>query len=465
MDKRFDRLPELMKAAIRTLKELHNTPDSLAMPAILGVANSAAMPHYQIDSILFGVKPISLFIVCMLPTGMRKTTVYNEVSVGLDRYQESRYPFIAGDASRYELEKKLFGNSQKKYIKEIEEHGVASMPVPIPPAPAETCNYTISKGTLNGIIDQLKSQPWVGLSSSEAGEFFNGHAFQGGRDNSKAIELSASLTNMWDGGRITKQTGMEQLLLSNRAVNMMFFLQEEVIRTFLNNPMYSEQGFVHRMLIAQSDYVDATEVDLTSEGLLRLEAVRNGLESFHHRIQKLISQPLQLKPDRNYELDPATLRMDAGACRVFQDFLNIDQHQGNFVLKDWAGFSIRLGEHLLRIAGTLAAFELSAAVTRDHMLAARDLMDFFAEQRRQLQLGVSTRDPQGLLAADRLLGWIRENNYSGTANDIRLRLKWFGKLTKTERDELLTELVSAGELQMATSVASNNKTISIFSLV
>ena len=42
MDKRFELLPELMKAAISCLQQLHNTPDALAMPAVLGVANLAA---------------------------------------------------------------------------------------------------------------------------------------------------------------------------------------------------------------------------------------------------------------------------------------------------------------------------------------------------------------------------------------------------------------------------------------
>jgi hypothetical protein len=465
MDKRFEGLPTLMKDAIKTLKELHNTPDALAMPAVLGVANLAAMPHYRINSMLFGNIPISLYILCMLPTGMRKTTNYKEISVGIERYEKIRWDQLKNERLRYELDEKSFKKACARYVKDQEENGsFGTVPLPDPVRPIETTNYRIGKATLNGVIDQLKSQPFVGLSSSEAGEFFNSHSFQGGPNAlSKAVEISAALTTMWDGGIITRQTGMDSTRLSNRAVNMMFFLQEETVREFLNNPMFSAQGFVHRILISQADITETEELDMSPEGKQRLEQIRLKLEPFHERIELVIGQRMKLHVDRTYELEPEILNFTQDACVVLQEFYNVNRDRSRTDLKYWAGFAERLLEHLMRIAGTLAAFDLAPIISMEHTLAAMDLMDYFIEQRLQLELGVSTRNANQKLAVGRLLDWIVKHEFTGTRRELNRRLRWFNELTNDERDEILESLVNDESIFVETVVAANHRTTVNFS--
>lgn len=468
MDKRFKQLPQLMRDAIEILHELHSTPDALALPAVLGVANLAAMPHYRVDTILFSPVPIALYLLNMSPTGMRKTTVYKEVSVGIERYERARWQQLGNEPLRHELDEKVFKKKMARYVKDQEENGAfGSVPLPDPVKPIETTNYRIQKATLNGIIDQLKSQPFVGLFSSEAGEFFNSHSFQGGKDAlSKSTEMSAALTSMWDGSTITRQTGMDSTKLNNRAVNMMFFLQEETVRAFLNNPMFSAQGFVHRILITQSERVEPADIDLSAEGIERIAQLRQRLEPFHARIEQVISQRLRMRhhdvmtvlKDDYFELDPRVLQLTDDARILATNYYNTTKNFSAGRLSNWSGFAERLLEHLLRIAATLTAFEQRERVAAEDIVAAMDLMDYFIEQRLGLELGVTTRMANQVLSRDRLLAWIRQNQFRGTASELRQRVRWFGALSTTERAEILEELVTDGDAFVRVTTGTNHKT-------
>jgi hypothetical protein len=468
MDKRFDRLPPLMRSAIQTLQDLHNTPDALAMPAVLGIVNLAVMPHYRIDSILFGEIPLSLYILCMLPTGMRKSTNYNEVSVGIERFEKRRWDMLKDEPVRVKVENSVYQKALKQYEKDMESHATAvQIPgnptiVPTPPAevrPRETANYRLKKATLNGIIDQLRGQPFVGLFSAEAGEMFNSHSFQGGRDQSRSIEMSAALTSMWDGTVIERQTGIQDnnVRLHNRAVNMMFFLQEETIREFLNNPMYSSQGFVHRILITQAERTEDTLTDLTDTGMQHIAQLRAKLDPFHDHIDHLISARLHLLADRHFELDRHTISISPEAREVFEIYINANRSRAQHDLHNWAGFAERLYEHALRIAGTLAAFEQRVVVDQNTALAAVDLMDYFTEQRVNLELGITTRNPQQATATQRLLAWMRQKNFAGTKRELTQFVRWFRELTTAERDEILEELVRDGLVNVASVVSTNGR--------
>lgn len=476
MDKRFDRLPPLMRQAIQTLKDLHNTPDALAMPAVLGMVNLAVMPHNRIESILFGEIPISLYILCMLPTGMRKTTNYNEVSVGIERFEKRMWENLKDEPVRVKIDTSMFIKALKKYEKDLDSYAdavqVPGNPVlaPVPPAevrPRETANYRLKTATLNGIMDQLRGQAFVGLFSAEAGEMFNSHSFQGGRgDQSRSIQMSAALTSMWDGTVIERQTGIQDnnVRLHNRAVNMMFFLQEETIRDFLNNPIYSSQGFVHRMLITQADRSHNPPVDLTDAGMQQIASVRAQLDPFHDHIEHLISAHMHLLPDRPFELDRHVIHISPEAREVFELYINANDSRATGDLHNWAGFAERLYEHALRIAGTLAAFEQKVTVDQNCALAAVDLMDYFTEQRLNLTLGISTRNPHQATATQRLLEWMRQRTFVGTTRELGQRVKWFKDLTREERDAVLEELVRDGLIHVASVMAKNGREKTVYSV-
>ena len=475
MDKRFDRLPVLMRNAIITLKQMHNTPDALAMPAVLGVANLAAIPHYRINTQLFGNIPLSLFILCMVPTGMRKTTNYREVGVGIERFEQARETLMDDDQTRFSIEDAIYKKLLKTYEKEmmdiqtgltVQTPGMRQPVKPVRPRPVETYTYRLSKATLNGVLDQLRTQPFLGLFSSEAGEMFNSHAFQGGRnDISKSIEMTAGLTNMWDGNELVRQTGQtdSNLRLRNRAVNMMFFLQEGTVRAVLNNPLFSEQGFVHRLLITQAESQPDAGITDVEEYFRQRELQKQSLEPFHERIQDIISGSIRRLEDRPFELDPMILEMTRRAREIMVEYRNQNRNRAREDLQHYAGFAERLTEQMLRIAGTLAVFDQRGQIDDNSMLAACDLMDYFCEQRRNLEVGITSRNPDLVSAAEKLLNWMQQKSFTGTKTEIRRYVRWFRDLTVDEQDKILEDLLLTEEIVIREMVSKNGKMLRHFS--
>jgi (2Fe-2S) ferredoxin len=364
------------------------------------------------------------------------------------------------DQTRFSIEDAIYKKLLKTYEKEmmdlqtgltVQTPGMRAPVKPTRPRPVETYTYRLSKATLNGVLDQLRTQPFLGLFSSEAGEMFNGHAFQGGRnDISKSIEMTTGLTNMWDGNELVRQTGQTEsnLRLRNRAVNMMFFLQEATVRDVLSNKMFSEQGFVHRLLITQAESQPDPQITDIDEYFRQRQLQKQSLEPFHERILDIISTPLRTVEDRIFELDPLILEMTASARNILVDYRNRNRNRAREDLERYAGFAERLTEQMLRIAGTLAVFDLKTVIDDASMLAAGDLMDYFCEQRLNLEVGVTSRNPDLVSGAEKLLHWMQQRSFTGTRREIRNYVRWFKALSAEEADRILEELVLDGAVVM-----------------
>jgi hypothetical protein len=464
MNEYFKRLPEEMILAMEALKELHATPDAMAIQCVLGTANLAAMKMYNVDSVIYGVRPINEFFINMAPTGAQKSTNYRETAKGIEDFEQFKQDELHDEPTRYALDKKLFVKEEAAYLKAMEVDPLTAK-VPRSLKPIETAKYTISKATTNGIVDQLKSQAFVGLFSSEAGEFFNSHSFQG-KDNSKAIEMSASLTSMWDAHAIEKLTGMEKTSLKNRRVSMLFLLQAETIQSMLNTPIFSDQGFIHRMLITQCDYYEKPDWEFTPESRSRAEAARNKMQRFHNRIYDMMQYPLNYKKNKNFELDLPVLRQTDEAHLILGTWRNTTKNISADSLRNYKGFAERLHEHALRLAATICAFRGGDIIKQEDALCARDLMEYYIEQRRSLEVGVSDYNPNRSAGANRMSEWLREQRWTGTLRELtQFGPSWFRKLNKTQRDEIITDLLSDEVIRIEETVNAKNRRVNLISLV
>jgi hypothetical protein len=464
MDKRFDRLPEEMKDAIIALKELHATPDAMALQVVLGTANLAAMKMYNVDSKIYGIRPINEFFVCMAPTGAMKSTNYRETLEGVEQYEKYKQDELSNEVTRYALDKKVFAKEEALYLKAMQDDP-ASAKVPTPLRPIETAKYTISKATVNGIVDRLKSQSYVGLFSSEAGEFFNGHSFQG-KDNNKAVEMSASLTSMWDGHAIEKLTGMEEVSLKNRRVSMLFLLQAETIQTILNTPIFSEQGFIHRILLTQCDYYDKPDWEFTIEAEIKRQAAKDRLSAFHTKISKMMHTVVKMLPNKNFEMDLPIMRQTEQAHIILGTWRNSGKNRAVDDLKNYAGFAERLHEHAIRLAATIAAFQGSNMLMEEHALCAIDLMEYYIEQRRKLEIGVTDWNPNRSAGANKLKEWLQERTWIGSKRElVQFGPTWYRKLNVEQRDEILTDLLRDEIIKVEDVIAPNGRKVQNISLV
>jgi hypothetical protein len=459
MDKRFEKLPVEMREAIQGLKALHATPDAMAIQVILGVANLAATKIYNVDSRKYGIRPINEYFICMAPTGAMKTTNYRELLVGVNNYIEYKDDELKTETTRYALDKKVFNKAEAAYLKAMEtDPTTAVMPKPI--RPVETAKYVISKATVNGIIDQLKSQSFVGLFSSEGGEFFSSHAFQGGKDISKAIEISATLTSIWDGHDIEKVTGMERTYLKNRRANMLMLLQAETIQKLLNTPIFSEQGFIHRMLITQCDSYEKPDWEFTNEAKLAEAQARSLIDQFNVKIGRMMHTPLILRPGKHFELDLRTMKQSNQAWVTLGNWQNSNKNRATGDLHNYAGFAERLHEHALRIAATIAAFEGLDEINEHTALCAIDIMEYYIEQRRNLEVGVSDSDPDRSTGSSKLLDWMLERAWSGTRRELLQNgPSWYRKLNVRQRDLILEDLLVDEHIGIVEMVSASKKII------
>lgn len=463
-----------MQTAMYTLKKLHNTPEEIALQVVLGVANLAAQGHYNVDSGVYGERPISLFLVGLAPTGGAKTTNYNELSKGIDRFEAEERIRYAKALDEYNLQSEVFKTKRKKKISELASGKSPVVTTPAPtaaearaqiskltnslkdlssftlkaqdnedkePALPRGTDYRISKGTVNGIIDTLKTQPTCGLFSSEAGEFFNSNAFQGATGAAKGNEMCAALTSFWDGNMVDRNTGMDKTKIINRRFNMMFLLQMAMAQEWLSNSQFADQGFTHRILITHCGEYEKPDMDVSAKGKARIAALKDSLEPFHNRIYDMLKKPFNYCEDSEYELKPSVLQLDEEAEQLLAGYYNLNKNRGGSDMNEYAGFAERLHEHALRLAATLAAFEGEAYVTVRNAECAIHLIEFYCEQRKTLEIGSISRYPQRKRVANKLHAWMKAKNFGGSTGDMgRLGPKCYRDLSTTEREEVWEEL-------------------------
>jgi hypothetical protein len=241
---------------------------------------------------------------------------------------------------------------------------------------------------------------------------------------------------------------------------MLFLVQEKVIRPVLNNETFADQGFLHRILITQSGNYDRPDIDISDAAVERKDQLLAQLKGFHDRLERMLRTRPRLRDDRHFELDPITLDVDRAAQQLLADYSNATKHYGkeDGVLRNYEGFAGRLHEHPLRLAANLAAFELSPTVKLEHMESAIELIEFYVEERRNLEIGVEERDNTPAQMSRKIYEWIQEKSWSGVANDLaRKGPAWWRKLNVDTRRGVLDGLVEDERLDVMIVVGGGPK--------
>lgn len=472
LDKRFDKLPTLMRQAMEILKQLHGAPEAMTLPVVLGVANSAVQQHYNVDSRKYGLRPISLYLLAMSGTGTRKSTIHREVATELARFGEERKPLISQEKARYAAEMAVYNKRKKKYDADIiESNGVDSddyvmntgIKPPKEPKLPERYNYIIKKSTLNGILETLRFQSYAWLASTEGGEFFNGHMFKD-KNSAAATEMTTALTCIWEGDNLDKNTGIEQISMNGRRMNMLFMLQKETIEDVLKNRVFQQQGFINRILITQAEpYENPVWID-TPEEEQRERELRNDLAAFNTRISELVRKPTYVREGAwdPFELDLETITIDDDANKIMVELSNQNRN-GNALIENFGGFAERVHEHGIRIAATLAAFDRRRVINLDDALCAFDLMEYFIEQRSRLDIGGADRDPDHTYNVDQLTAWFKKKDFSGTENELRrFGPTWFRKFAPDQRDKILEDIIRNGDIHVEELVNASGRSMLIY---
>lgn len=457
-------LPDEFKNAMIALKELHNTPYEFSLIVLLGMTNNCIQHLYDVNSYKYGVRPTSLFIMLILGTGGSKSTIEGELKGPLVNFQKRMWEAFSNEEARYMSEMKIYKKKITQYEKDLEDGLKPTFPEK--PMPAETANYLNSKFTVGGIIDTLKSQPFMNIITAEAGEFFSSHAFQGGKQEAnRAMEMTTSLTKGWDGDTLSKNIKDERIMLLCRRIAAMWMVQEGVIRPTLNNKTFQEQGFTHRILIGQIGTFDKPDMSFDIEVEQKEQLARNGLKRYLDRLDRLLEIRPRMVPDRHFELDPIVINSTDEAKRYIGNFYNSCKDIGkkDNKLARYEGFANRIHEHTIRVAATLAAFNNNDVVeiTIREAKASVDIMNMFIEHRAGLEMGITDTRPDLSQGAMVLEDWFKKHiGKSMTKRELAIYgPSGFQTISDGQRITILQELVSSEVLIATETVAKNGRPV------
>lgn len=451
---KFKFLPPLIQHTMLALKEINNVPDEMAIQAILGTVNFATHSLYDVDPIFFGgaIIPTTDYFIALAPTAGMKSTVYKMLDKGIKRFEEDEKVRYGNDLQRYKLAHALWLREYNKLEKQMtssdlqDKNRFDTLVNSLGPEPQKpvSCNYRLSTATRNGVIEFLDNIPFGGMSSSEAGEFFNGHAFQEGKNNSKGLEMITTLTNLWDGNPIERTTGLGRVKIDNRRFTMLFLLQKAMAKDWLGNSLYSEQGFVHRLLITHCDYWDVPELD--RHRIPEIKKSEQKLHKFHDRIYELLGMQRQYKMDTTLELDLPVMTMTDEACDKLTQFDNSIKKRQTTDYSEYQGFVGRLLEHTIRLSATIAIFEGFDHIQLSHAECAVELAFFYLEQRMTLDLGANSKYQNQVNVAEKLTQDIMRKIREGVTINKgwlnRSSPKYYRGLSVEERRKILEEILS-----------------------
>lgn len=458
-DGKFHMLPKEIMLCIEALDHNMNAPLELSLQAIMATVNFATSAHYDVDPVIFGETkrvPISNYFMNLCPSGGGKTTIYDIVNKSVEKFEAEERIRYAKEMEDYKILHGRWQNKMKKILNNTkDDFDVNQAIIDLGPEPESPLGwqYTIPTGTRNNVINVLNEVPFARLASDEGGEFFSGHTM-GEKEGAKAKEMITTLSKIWSGGVINRGTGIkdDSIWIENRRLMMFFMLQPDMAK-FLNTPIYSTQGFIHRFLITHCEEYEMPDISIDNLPNIKKEYQR--MQPFHDRIYELLRLKKHFKEDKNKELELPYHKIEDDAFRLAEDYCNLLKRQARpgQPYYQWQPFVRRAFEHTIRLASNLACFERKETVDLNSMAGAIELFEFYLQQRVTLDIGVESKSADTIVNVIRFSEWF--NKHPKTVDGqpkawlSQSGPRWYTRdLSLHERNKILEEAVDRGEIKL-----------------
>lgn len=453
---RFKKLPDEIAQAVAGIKEIYGTPEEFAITFMLGIANSAVAPYYTVESYKYGCRSTTLYLLSLADTGIGKGTLEREVTadgqrIWLDQQSERNLEI----KREYKKQQIVYDKKYKQWLTDVAADKIDpndKSSEPTPPHPLELHDHKLEKGTTNGLLELFKTRSYLILQGSEGGEFFNSHSL---KDANGTIEMSATMTKLWEGEDLDKNTGMDSFRLRDRVLVINLMTQKDTVLDILRNPILKKQGILNRFLWTETGRVERKEWLDTPEEDQRMQHIRDTqIKPFHDRVYNMFKPEFSYKDDKfdTLRLDKQVIEstIDAKSLLIDQlynrySYAKHPEYDGS-LLADYPGFRERIHENGIRIAATIAKFQGHNKIELSDAECAVELMEFFIEQRDLFEVPGYARDPETLENVARIWEWIKSKNWSGQIGDLYNRVRWFKALGKDDRERIMGELVAIGRL-------------------
>ena len=458
------------KKAMIGLRMLHNCPYEFSAVCLLFYTNIATHHIYNVNSHLYGVRPSSLFGAVLLQSGGLKSTIGGELGGPFNDFIDRYYEVNKDEDYRYASDMKVYKKQLAEYEKDREEGLIVS--VPKSPKLAEKSKYKMKSATAAGMLRMLGQQPMLNLVTPEGVGFFKGHAFQ---DDTRAGQMSDLLIDLWDGTTLDYdlKDEKESYHLPNRRFNMTIMAQHGPIAGVLNNQMFQEQGFIHRILLANITPFKKRKLnEIDPEQDDKDNAIyRELLKPYLNRLTELFDTRFKIKKDfdeneLDFQLDLTTKDFTISARKHLNMYYNATEHWGDEGnrLERYEGFSQRIHEQMIRCACTISAYDKgSDDIDELDMINAIEYMEMFIDMRVSITRGMIDSNPTLTNNSKILAHWFEgrkgERFTLRELNRVKGKCPEFAKLVNNpeQQQTLLDNLVASSIVIGIKSVAKNGK--------
>jgi hypothetical protein len=438
-----DALGPVLARAAQAIARKVQAPEAIAAQSVLSVAALAAQSLADVVLPYGQSRPLSLFLVTVAGSGDRKSTADNEALWPVRKHERDLQSAFDEAMKTYRIaiaawsaeKKKVEGNGKLSY----DERKAKLEALGEEPARPLSPYVIVSNLTVEGLLKTWVNAPaGLGVFTAEGGQFSGGH----GMSEERRLESAGIYSELWDAKPVKRLRALDGVsILRGRRLSMHLMVQPDAAVNFLADATLRDQGLLSRMLVAAPDSIAGTRIyrEPTPEDDAAIRA-------YGARILTMLETPQPQVDGKQNELEPRGLPLSAAAAAAWRQFYDHVERQCG-AGGDLAGvkdFAAKAAEHAARVAGVMAMVDSVAAkeIDADAMENALALADWYVNEATRLQQAART-DPR-LLAAQRLLEWLRERGDDEIEFRDIVRLGPSAIRTKAAADAALAILMAHG---------------------
>lgn len=346
---------------LEAIQYFAQTPPAIAGQGIL--ATLSAIGQRLVNAPFeYDFMPASLFLIADFPSGAGKSRASSLAAKAIHDYNKQRTEEYHERLIEYE---KLIQTTPK--------------PIQTMDKPINTAFY-FSEATIEGVTDKfiLDQQKDLFWSTDEAAQFFNGHSLK----SDTALSNIANLVKIWDCGSLHKERSKRGKTAQNRStaydcrLTLNLMGQPEILEPVLNNPVYTQQGFLARALICSPPSTIGNRDFSSIERQNANPYTSPVLRAFWNKCADLLQQT---PPKERFNMP----YQDQHARQIHADYRqqieNAQRPSGKYA--HMSAIASRAGDNMARIACLFAVFEGAHSVSAEHLYNARLLTDYYLQER------------------------------------------------------------------------------------
>ena len=350
-------------------------------PAVL-VSASACVAHLKdAENIMGSARPISLYTSIVMPSGMRKTKLFEKVMVGIDRWEKQILDRYKSDLKQYEFEQHDYNSRMDALKKKISKEGIASQsgafadfleteePQP-PKAPTLRISGDFSVAAL-GKATQYGRGSYL-IAEDEGSQFFHGLSM-----DAKTLRHTWGVLNIyWDGKRPSDVRATRDGIAGGEArINMMVGSQPNIFDPVIRNEGNKGQGVTARLLIEVPPDNRGTRI-FDPDRVTKKHKIY--MESFYEHQVYCLRLDLPIKDG---EFAPDKLPLSDYAKKILVDFYNETEETLLDVNKDYGGEVAKIADIAARIGAVMSLWANPECdeIKADHMQNACRFAQYYLD--------------------------------------------------------------------------------------